>query len=142
MIKSYKYIAIHCSATSPNYDIGVEKIREWHTAKGWSDVGYHYVIKRDGTVEKGRADNMPGAHVEGYNSVSLGICLVGGVNTKLQPEDNFTPAQWASLTNLVRTLHTTYPTAKIQGHRDFPGVSKACPSFDVAKWLQSINLEA
>jgi N-acetylmuramoyl-L-alanine amidase len=130
------YIAIHCSATRPSQDIGVADIRRWHLAQGWVDVGYHFVIRRDGTLETGRPAHVYGAHVAGFNDKSIGICLVGGVseNNINVPEENFTIAQFATLEWLVWGLNFRYPDATCQGHRDFPGVNKACPSFDVRPW--------
>lgn len=133
-----KYIAIHCSATGPKQNIGAADIDKWHRAKGWACIGYHRVIKRDGTVEQGRADDVIGAHVENWNSVSIGICMVGGVdaNDIKKAENNFTPAQFESLKKVLHELVGKYPGVTIQGHKDFPKVAKACPSFDVAEWLQ------
>ena len=137
--RATKFIAIHCSATRPSQNIGAAEIRRWHRAKGWVDIGYHFVIKRDGTVEKGRPQDVTGAHVEGFNSVSLGICMVGGVTERdiNKAENNFTEAQWASLKALVADLKKAYPTAIVQGHRDFPKVAKACPSFDAKAWAKA-----
>jgi len=134
--KSTKYIVLHCSATRPNMDVGVKDIRRWHIAKGWDDVGYHYVLRRNGRVEKGRAEQDVGAHVARYNSSSIGICLVGGVNQHdfTKPENNFTAEQWVALRDLLAVLIRKYPDAKVLGHRDFPGVNKACPSFDARAW--------
>lgn len=129
-----RFIAIHCAATPPATDIGVEEIRQWHKAKGWDDVGYHYVIRRNGTVEAGRSLDMQGAHVEGHNHESIGICLVGGVNKAGAPDANFTAAQYASLESLIKLLLPRYSGAVVRGHRDFPGVDKACPSFDAPAW--------
>lgn len=131
--QSTKHIIIHCSATRPSMDIGVREIRQWHKRdNGWLDVGYHFVIKRDGSIEIGRQINQVGAHTKGFNSTSIGICLVGGVNEKMKPEDNFTPAQFAALKGLVASLKEQFPDAlSVKGHRDFDP-KKACPSFDVA----------
>lgn len=136
--KSTKHIVLHCSATRPNMDIGVKDIRRWHQAKGWDDVGYHYVLRRNGRVEKGRPEQDVGAHVARYNAASIGICLVGGVNQNdfTKPENNFTAEQWAALRDLLAVLIRKYPDAKVLGHRDFPGVSKACPCFDARQWAQ------
>ncbi|MFM7027808.1 MAG: N-acetylmuramoyl-L-alanine amidase [Chakrabartia sp.] len=135
------YIAIHCSATPATMDIGAAEIRQWHRAKGWRDIGYHFVIRRDGRVEPGRDVNIPGAHEPRINAFSLAVCMVGGSPKVGSPEykagkgeDNFTPQQWASLKTLVTSLHAKHPAAKIIGHRDVPGVAKACPSFDVRTW--------
>lgn len=134
------FIAVHCSATRPSQQIDVEDIRKWHKAKGWSDVGYHYVITRAGRVQKGREEDRVGAHVEGYNGRSIGICLVGGVSEEdfNKPENNFTPLQMTALRNLLEQLAKRYPGAVVQGHRDFPNVKKACPSFDVRAWLKGV----
>lgn len=132
-----KFIAVHCSATPPSQNLGVADIDRMHRLRGFLKVGYHFVIKRDGTVEKGRELSERGAHVEDWNHCSVGICLIGGVDAKLRPEANFTPAQFASLQALLADLSHTFPTALIQGHRDFPKVAKACPSFNVKQWLQS-----
>ena len=136
--KSTNWIAIHCSATRPSQDVGASDIRKWHRAQGWSDIGYHFVIRRDGKVEKGRALDSVGAHVAGFNATSVGVCMVGGVNQKdfTKAENNFTPAQWAALKSVVLDLVGRYPKAKVRGHRDFPKVSKACPSFDAIAWAK------
>lgn len=135
--KQTKYIAIHCAATKPTQDIGAKEIRQWHLDKGWADIGYHFVIRRNGRIETGRQPlESIGAHVAGYNSVSVGICLIGGVDENMKPENNFTPAQFNSLRTLVRDMVKRYPGAKVQGHRDFPNVAKACPSFDAIEWWE------
>jgi hypothetical protein len=85
-----KYLIVHCSATSEKQDIGAKEIDSWHRAKGWSGIGYHFVIRRDGTIEQGRALHKYGAHAYGYNKVSLGICMIGGVAANGKAEDNFT----------------------------------------------------
>jgi len=138
-------IVIHCSDTLATADIGAKEIRAWHTApppagNGWADIGYHYVIRRDGTVEAGRPVDRPGAHVMGYNANSLGLCLVGGRGDCGRPENNYTPAQWAALKALVIGLLKTYPGAIIKGHRDYPNVPKACPCFEVKAWLKKEGL--
>lgn len=131
------FIILHCSATPPNMDIGRSEIDKWHKDRGWAGIGYHYVIRRDGTVEDGRPLDEVGAHVQGHNNNSVGVCLVGGVDGSNSPQDNFTDAQWASLTMLVEALLETFPNAQVKGHRDFDS-RKACPSFDVAKWRTGV----
>lgn len=141
------FIAIHCSATPATaVNIGVDDIRAWHRKNGWRDVGYHYVIKRDGTRQKGRPDDQPGAHEPRINNRSIAICLVGGsppLNSPAaragQGEDNFTPAQRAELRKLVLELHAKHPNAAVIGHRDVPGVRKACPSFDAKAWWETVK---
>lgn len=133
------FIVIHCSATSEKQNFGAADINKWHRAKGWACIGYHYVIKRDGTIEEGRKESQVGAHVQNWNEVSLGICMIGGVDADdvNKAEDNFTPEQYASLKELLERMKEKYPNAKIQGHRDFPKVAKACPCFDVATWCKA-----
>jgi N-acetylmuramoyl-L-alanine amidase len=118
-------------------DVDAKMIDRWHRQKGWLMIGYHKVIKRDGTVEDGRPLDMIGAHVEGYNHDSIGICMAGGLDHKGNPENNFTPAQWDSLKALLVEFRKDYSGAQILGHRDFPKVAKACPSFDVKEWLKT-----
>lgn len=144
-------LVVHCSATPAARDIGVNEIRGWHKANGWNDIGYHYVIRRDGTVETGRAEAIAGAHVSGHNAKSIGVCLVGGVKPDMTPEANFTPAQFIALEQLLRQLKGRFPTARICGHRDLspdrngdgkvtPGEwVKACPTFDVPAWWAGLN---
>ena len=132
-------IIIHSSATQAKMDIGVEEIRKWHLKRGFRDIGYHYVIRRSGRVENGRNPNQVGAHTKGYNTGSLGICLVGGANAKMQGEDNFTPEQWRSLRNFIRILKADLKKATIHGHKEFNNTE--CPSFDVQKELKDGRLK-
>lgn len=134
------FIAVHCSATTPTMNIGKAEIDRWHRAKGWLCIGYHFVIRRDGTIEIGRPVDAIGSHVQNYNSVSVGICLVGGVDAKGKSEDNFTDDQYITLAKLLRELKAKYPNAKVQGHRDFPKVAKDCPCFDVQDWLDETGV--
>lgn len=123
-------IIIHCSATPEGKDYTVEQIRQWHLARKFSDIGYHYVIYRDGSVHLGRSENVVGAHTTGYNTHSIGICIIGGMtadNTK--PKDTRTEAQRVALIKLIRELKAKYPSATIHGHNEF--ANKACPSFIV-----------
>lgn len=131
-------ILIHCSATSEYMDIGVDEIRTWHKERGWSDVGYHFIIRRDGTPEKGRAVEIAGAHAKGYNAHSIAICLVGGVDKNQQPTDNFTDDQMETLDILLMSLIEMYDTViDVRGHRDLPDVAKDCPCFSVEEELLS-----
>ncbi|AWB77265.1 TPA: N-acetylmuramoyl-L-alanine amidase [Stenotrophomonas maltophilia] len=132
-----QFIVVHCAATRPSMDVGVAEIRRWHLQRGFFDIGYHFVIRRDGTVEKGRNLDVPGAHVEGYNGRSVGVCMVGGVSEHdvNVPENNFTPAQFDALRKLLGELRRDhFPHAQIVGHHDL-NKGKACPSFDVKDWL-------
>lgn len=151
------YIAVHCTATPEGQDKTVEKLRKEHKAQGWSDVGYHYIIYRDGTVNLGRDVNIAGAHVSGYNPHSIGVVYVGGLENRpgvaysqLKAKDTRTEAQKASLLALLMDLRKLYPMAKIQGHRDFsPDRNhngaiepsewiKACPSFDAKSEYRNV----
>lgn len=135
-LKDVQFITLHCSATRPTQIAGVKEIRQWHRKKGWADIGYHFVVRRDGRVEKGRPITETGAHVQGWNKNNVGICLEGGINDKFQPENNFTREQWRALKPLVASLRVKAPKAKIVGHRDFPKVDKACPCFDAKTWAK------
>jgi N-acetyl-anhydromuramyl-L-alanine amidase AmpD len=130
-------IVIHCSATPPTMNIGVNTIRGWHVnERGWTDVGYHYVVLRNGSIQEGRDVHRTGSHAYGYNKTSIGVCYIGGVDKDMQPEDNRTESQKDSLYRLINRLMRMYPDIKyVCGHRDLPGVTKACPSFDVKEWL-------
>ena len=105
-------------------DITASDIRDWHIDRGWSDIGYHYVIRRDGTLEDGRPIEQAGAHTKGRNTNSIGICLIGGADSF-----DYTLDQMDVLVDLVETLEETYPNATVHGHNEFSG--KACPQFDV-----------
>ena len=130
---STEYIVIHCSATKPSMDIGLSEIKNWHVnERGWRDVGYHYVIKRNGEVELGRNIQDTGAHAKGYNAKSIGICLVGGMAEDNSTEDNFTAQQWTALLDLIQQKLSDYPDAKVIGHNEIS--EKDCPCFDVQKW--------
>lgn len=119
-------------------NIGADVIRRWHLNRGFRDIGYHYVIRRDGVVETGRPLEQVGAHAKPWNTGSIGICMVGGIDRRGKPESNFTVKQWAALPRQVRKLLNQYPGVSVIGHRDVPGVKKACPSFDVKTWLKTI----
>ncbi len=136
------YIVVHCSATGENQDIGKKEITEWHKRKGYKTIGYHFVIRRNGEIEPGRDIEAVGAHVLGFNHNSVGVCLVGGVdaNDVKKAVNNFTPQQFNTLHSLLKSLKKIYPFATIQGHRDFHGVKKACPCFDVKEWVKGIGV--
>lgn len=134
-VRHINQIIIHCAATPPHLDWGVEDIRRLHTRSfKWSDIGYHWVIRRDGTLEQGRPEERAGAHARGHNANSIGICLVGGIDTNGKPASNFTPSQLKTLRRIVDEKLADYPGSEVIGHRD-TGAKKACPSFDVATWL-------
>ena len=131
-MRSISEIILHCSATPAGKDFTVQQIRQWHLARGFRDIGYHYVIYRDGSIHKGRPLEQAGAHCVGHNRHSVGICYIGGlaINGKT-PADTRTVAQKAALTELLKELHAKSPHATLHGHREF--AAKACPSFDCHK---------
>jgi len=128
-------IIIHCTATPPYRRVSAAEIDRWHKARGWSEIGYNGVIRRDGTFESGRhVDRIP-AHAFGHNKRSIGICLVGGLGKDNKPSPEYTKAQWHCLKQVICQLKCQYPKAKVIGHRDVG--NKACPSFDVATWMKT-----
>ena len=131
-------IIVHCTATPEGRDISVEDITRWHIDRGFTTIGYHYVVLLDGTIERGRPEEQVGAHCKGHNSQSIGIAYVGGCDKAMRPKDTRTASQCASLARLLKELKTKYPTATIHGHNEF--ANKACPSFDVQKWINEIWL--
>lgn len=133
-MRQIKSLVVHCSATPEGRDVSAADIAGWHKAKGWETIGYHFVVRLDGSVEKGRPVEKAGAHVAGHNANTIGICLIGGTDKAGKPKATFTAAQLQSLRALLLTLREDFPSADIKGHRDFPKVAKACPSFDVRTW--------
>ena len=130
-------IVVHCSAVKPDQLSSAAQIDSWHRERGFHlGIGYHYVIRRDGTIEPGRPEWMIGAHchVKGhhYNSHSIGICYEGGLDARGQPDDTRTAAQKATMRQLLEDLHQHYPRAMIVGHRDLSH-DRDCPCFDAYK---------
>jgi len=125
-------IIIHCSATPPDMDIGAQTIKKWHLQRGWRDIGYHIVILRNGDVQLGRPIREAGAHTRGYNSDSVGVCLVGGIDKRGNAQFNFTRAQMKTLHKQICELKKDYDIKDVAGHNEFS--AKACPSFDVKAW--------
>ena len=135
--RTIKELIVHCSATPEGKDYSVDTIRQWHLQRGFSDIGYHYVIYRDGSIHIGRDESVIGAHCTGHNTNSIGVCYIGGcASDGKTPKDTRTTEQKQSLVKLLKELKTKYPQASIHGHRDFS--SKACPSFDATKEYSSI----
>jgi len=131
-MRTIKLIVIHCADTYPGMDIGVREVDRWHRERGWSGIGYHYLIRRNGVIEKGRPETEIGAHVYGHNANSIGICYAGGKADNGKPADNRTPEQKAALIQLVAELRERYPEAKVRGHHDLDK-GKKCPCFNVKK---------
>ena len=137
-MRQIKQIIIHCSATPEGKNIGATTIRGWHLQRGFTDIGYHYVIRLDGTIETGRPIEQIGAHCQGYNRNSIGICYIGGLSQDRQPKDTRNAAQYRAMTQLLEQLHQQFPDATIHGHYDF--ANKACPCFNVNEYLRNIKL--
>ena len=127
-------IIIHCTATPEGRDVTIGEVRKWHIARGFKDVGYHFLIRLDGTVENGRPIEQVGAHVKGHNSDSIGIAYAGGCDAAMRPKDTRTHEQCVALFQLLGKLQKQFPHATIHGHNEFDK-GKACPSFDVATEL-------
>jgi N-acetyl-anhydromuramyl-L-alanine amidase AmpD len=125
-MRSINEIIIHCADTPNGKEFHNTDIDRWHKERGWSGIGYHYVICIDGSVEPGRPLEVSGAHAEGHNSKSIGICLIG--------KNRFTPAQWEALKELVKDLEEDWPAAKVIGHYEVASNGKTCPNFNVSDW--------
>lgn len=133
-----KYVIVHCSATPEGRDVTAKDIDRFHRTRGFAKIGYHYVIRLDGTIEKGRGETEIGAHCLGKNACSIGVCYVGGIKSDGSPADTRTPCQKAALASLLVSLRKRYPGIEIRGHRDF--AAKACPSFDATREYKSLCL--
>lgn len=130
-------IIVHCTASYEGNAMTVEQIRRMHVReRGWSDIGYHYVVYLDGSIHNGRDVNIAGAHCTGHNSHSIGVVYVGGLAKNDKPADTRTAAQKAALLKLLRKLKQLYPKATIHGHREY--ANKACPCFDAKKEYQGL----
>jgi len=145
-MRKIRKIILHCSATKEGQDIDAAEIKKWHVeGNGWSDIGYHYVIKLDGTVEEGRPLERSGAHTLNHNFDSIGICYIGGYEKKKKKgkwvnKDTRTPEQKDALQDLLLCLKDDYKTAVIYNHNQFS--SKSCPNFDAHeeyKWISNIK---
>ena len=133
-MRTITLLIIHCSAVGPDQTSSAAQIDTWHRQRGFHlGIGYHYVVRRNGEVERGRPEYMVGAHCLNHNAHSIGICYEGGLNARGQPADTRTEAQKAALRTLLTDLHRRYPKALIVGHHDL-NPHKACPCIDnVAK---------
>lgn len=131
-----KYIVVHYTATPFERDFSAADIDAMHKRRGWSGIGYHFYIRKDGTVEEGRSLLERGAHVRGHNHHSIGICYEGGVyaNDVNTGVDTRTTEQRQAMAALIYKMLKRYPNAQVVGHRDMPGASTQCPGFDVAAW--------
>ena len=131
-MRNINYIAIHCTATQPEASIASIQ-NYWKNNLGWKNPGYHFIIDRFGNVVNLLPIELVSNGVQGYNSQTINISYVGGIDKSGKPKDTRTEAQKQSILKLLKELRVKFPKAKIQGHRDFPNVKKACPSFDAKK---------
>lgn len=131
-----RWVTIHCAATPEGRDVKAEQIEQWDIAK-FGQKSYHWIVELDGNQHRSLDDDMLGAHVHLHNSGNIGVCYVGGCDQHMSAKDTRTDAQKTALLDLVNHYRTLYPGITVQGHRDWPDVQKACPSFDVRSWLLS-----
>lgn len=136
-MRYYNDIIVHCSATREGKNIKAADIRRWHLHEGYTDIGYHYVIDLDGTIEPGRPLDEIGAHCKGHNKDSIGICYVGGINKAGFNADTRTPAQKRALARLIwrlttQALNAGFGLPAVHGHHDYCPY-KDCPCFDAHK---------
>ncbi len=129
-------LIVHCTATPEGRPVTVREVDRWHKQRGWKGIGYHYLIGLNGEVWEGRPVDQVGAHCEGHNANSIGVCYVGGCDAAMKDKDTRTPAQKNSLIKLLKQLKARFPSVKIYGHRDFS--PKSCPSFDAKKEYEKI----
>ena len=138
-------IILHYTATPEGEEFSNTRIKASHLARGFSDIGYHYVIGLNGEIRPGRSEAVAGAHCTGHNTRSIGVCYVGGCPPRKTPnwqnigKDTRTPAQEATLVKLVKELLKKYPGATVHGHNEF--ANKPCPGFDVKKWLTKVGIK-
>ena len=128
-MRTINKIIIHCSATCEGLAFTAKDIDRWHRQRGYTMIGYHYVILLDGTVEIGRPLELPGAHTYGHNADSIGICYIGGLDKDGCAKDTRTEQQRKAMKQLIADLQQRYPNATVHGHREF--ANKDCPCFDV-----------
>jgi len=129
-------IIVHCTATPEGREVSVEEIDSWHKERGWSQIGYHWVIGLDGSIHEGRPEHISGAHCKGHNKSSIGLTYVGGCDKDMNGKDTRTEAQKESLIYLIGFLCARFPGSKVYGHRDFS--EKFCPSFDATSEYKEI----
>jgi len=131
-MRKIEKIIIHCSATVEGVNVSTSTIKRWHVqGRGWSDIGYHYIIPLDGEIEYGRELARSGAHCKGENENSIGICYIGGLSDKKRAKDTRTEAQKEALVNILKTLTHIYPEATIHSHFEY--ANKACPCFNAGE---------
>ena len=139
-MRTIKYIVVHCTATAPT--ITTDEIRKyWREVRKWDKPGYHFLIKRNGDIRKLLDENEISYGAHGHNQESIHLAYIGGIDKKANPVDNRSARQIHAMVDKLMELGEKYSQAQILGHRDFPGVNKACPSFDVREWLNNYEPE-
>ena len=138
-------IIIHCSATPEGRRLDFETCRQDHIRhRGFTDIGYHFYITRDGEIHRGRPLEKVGAHCKNHNRHSIGICYEGGLDEEGKPANTLTKEQEERTADLLINLHQLFPKAKIVGHRDLPGTSpKECPCLDahaIFGWIENLPI--
>ena len=143
------HLVIHYSATPVEESFSSADIDRMHRQRGFRELGYHIYIRLSGAIEYGRDLTEPGrfemgAHSRGENDASIGICYEGGVRRAARNVgfDSRTPAQIESMVKVLRELHSRYPNAIVEGHRDMPGAATQCPGFDARAWWDTVAQEA
>lgn len=132
--RNIKYIVIHCTATPADTKV-TSIVNYWKNILKWKNPGYHIIVDKKGEIHQLADISKMTNGVRGYNQESIHIAYIGGIDERGIPHDNKTKEQEITLLKQLIKFKTLYPAAEVLGHRDFPGVSKACPSFDVRKWL-------
>jgi N-acetylmuramoyl-L-alanine amidase len=138
-MRDIKYIVLHCTA-GPQTQSVQSILNYWKYSLGWKSPGYHHLIKPNGEIVDLHPIEKPSNGVAGHNAYSIHISYIGGVDRNGKAVDNRTDEQKQAQISLLQKYKARFPNAKIQGHRDFPGVSKNCPSFDVSDWLNCVGL--
>jgi len=138
-MRKINQIIIHCTATPEGRVTTVADVTAWHKQRGFTTIGYHYLIGLNGEIWKGRDEQLICAHCEGHNAYSIGVCYVGGLaQDGKTAKDTRTGAQKVSIEKLIKELKLKYPYATIHGHNEF--AAKACPSFNVKAWIKNIEV--
>jgi N-acetylmuramoyl-L-alanine amidase len=137
-MRPIQFIVLHCTATSSTASVAAIQ-RYWREQLKWKSPGYHYIIEADGETHQLHPDHLPANGVRGHNANSIHVSYIGGVDANGKPIDNRTLKQKAALIGQIKWLKQLYPDAIVQGHRDFPGVAKACPSFDAKLEYMDLN---
>ena len=128
-------LILHCTATKDDHDVTIEDIRVWHIARGWKREGYHFLVRLDGTIERGRPIDMIGAHAKGHNRHSIGIAYAGGIDKYGNAVNTMSKDQTDAIFVLIDSLAVVLGQLELIGHNDVTDM-KTCPNFDVAEWWQ------